>query len=360
MNNYKLNAHLIRKPDSNELWTEPCEVVKWIPIPHWEFKNILENPMQDNGIINAVRNLMYADKESTHCIMLLEEGGKDGILVESEGYDYLRYACFVPNARAMYEDHLMTDSERELHRRIKIAADKVLEEVFADKNADINSTALIDEDDMSWLVKSAIVERLNQHPGINEARCLYPWITEQPDIDIKTEPLKEIKFYCPLKIMQIPEEEDEWENCGDEPEELPSYCAISAAGDINLAIEEYASPCEENRGIMAYLDDRERLSKVYSIFPSVRRIGNEIYGVYTCSIYDDLERYELEALRDELIGQSSDGWGEGFEQREIDTYDCGKIYVSFYGGSNWSMKTENEMDIPDREVNNIDDGDISM
>ena len=39
---------------------------------------------------------------------------------------------------------------------------------------------------------------------------------------------------------------------------------------------------------MAYLDDRERLSKVYSIFPSVRRIGNEIYGVYTCSIYDDL------------------------------------------------------------------------
>ena len=68
----------------------------------------------------------------------------------------------------------MTDSERELHRRIKIAADKVLEEVIADKNADINSTALIDEDDMSWLVKSAIVERLNQHPGINEARCLYP------------------------------------------------------------------------------------------------------------------------------------------------------------------------------------------
>lgn len=91
--------------------------------------------MQDNGIINAVRNLMYA--------------------------------CFVPNARAMYEDHFMTDSERELHRRIKNAADKVLEEVFADKNADINSTALIDEDDMSWLVKSAIVERLNQHPGIN-------------------------------------------------------------------------------------------------------------------------------------------------------------------------------------------------
>ena len=41
----------------------------------------------------------------------------------------------------------------------------------------------------------------------NEARCLSHWIPEQPDIDIKTEPLKKIKFYCPLKIAQIPEEE---------------------------------------------------------------------------------------------------------------------------------------------------------
>ena len=359
MNNYKLNAHLIRKPDSNELWTEPCEVVKWIPIPHWEFKNILENPMQDNGIINAVRNLMYADKESTHCIMLLEEGGKDGILVESEGYDYLRYACFVPNARAMYEDHLMTDAERDISDAISSAVNKAVD-IVRSGESELSLSDLIDTDDITYLIKKAVAERLNQRADVVNAEIVDLSIPFQPDLKIEVKPLKEIKFYCPLKIMQIPEEEDEWENCGDEPEELPSYCAISAAGDINLAIEEYASPCEENRGIMAYLDDRERLSKVYSIFPSVRRIGNEIYGVYTCSIYDDLERYELEALRDELIGQSSDGWGEGFEQREIDTYDCGKIYVSFYGGSNWSMKTENEMDIPDREVNNLDDGDISM
>lgn len=359
MNNYKLNAHLIRKPDSNELWTEPCEIVKWISIPHREFKDILENPMQDNGIINAVRNLMYADKESTHCIMLLEEGGKDGILVESEGYDYLRYACFVPNARAMYEDHLMTDAERDIRDAISSAVNKSVD-IVRSGESELSLSDLIDTDGITYIIKKAVAERLNQRADVVNAKIVDLSIPFQPDLKIKVKPLKEIKFYCPLKIMQIPEEEDEWENCGDEPEELPSYCAISAAGDINLAIEEYASPCEKNRGIMAYLDDRERLSKVYSIFPSVQRIGNEIYGVYTCSIYDDLESYELEALRDELIGQSSDGWGEGFEQREIYTYDCGKIYVSFYGGSNRSMKTENEMDIPDREVNNLDDGDISM
>ena len=71
--------------------------------------------------------------------------------------------------------------------------------------------------------------------------------------------------------MQIPDEDDymDLDDYDGEPEDLPSYCAVSAAGDINLAIEEYASPCEEDRGIMAYLGDREMLGKVYSIFPSL-------------------------------------------------------------------------------------------
>lgn len=255
---------------------------------------------------------------------------------------------------------IIANAERELRGLIRTAANKALETVFADEDAEIFSADLIDEDEVTRLVKTAIVERLNQNPGISEARCLAPWIPEQPDIDIKTEPLKEVKFYCPLKIEQIPDEEDDWEEYSDEPVNLPSYCALPAVGDINLAIEEYASPCEENRGIMAYLGDREMLGKVYSIFPSVERQGDDLVGVFTCQLYDDLDSYELEALRSELSGQAADGFGEGFEQREIETDDCGKLYVSFYGAPNWSMKTEEEMGIPANEVQDLDDGDISM
>ena len=361
MNNYKLYANLIRKPDASNFNAPPCEVEKWVPISNWKFHEIMENPMRDLDVCKAYRDIMFCDNETNHCIMLLDDFGSDGILVESEGYDYPRYSCFVPNARTLYEDSLTTNAERELRGLIRKAADKALENVFADNEAEIHSADLIDEDEVSRLVKTAIVERLNQNPGISEARCLAPWIPEQPDIDIKTEPLKEVKFYCPLKIEQIPDEEDDWEEYSDEPVELPSYCAISAAGDINLAIEEYASPCEENRGIMAYLGDREMLGKVYSIFPSVERIGDDICGVFTCQLYDDLDSYELEALREELSGQASDGWGEGFEQHEIETDDFGKLYVSFYGAPGWAMKTGEEMGIPDIEDDQgLDDGDISM
>lgn len=360
MNNYKLYANLIRKPDASNFNAPPCEVEKWVPISNWKFHEIMENPMRELDVCKAYRDIMFCDNETNHCIMLLDDCGSDGILVESEGYDYPRYSCFVPNARTLYEDSLTTNAERELRGLIRAAADKALEDVFADNEADIHSADLIDEDEVTRLVKTAIVERLNQNPGISEARCLVPWIPEQPDIDIKTEPLKEVKFYCPLKIEQILDEEDDWEEYSDEPVDLPSYYALTAVGDINLAIEEYASPCEENRGIMAYLGDREMLGKVYSIFPSVERVDDDLWGVFTCQLYDDLDSYELEALRSELSGQASDGWGEGFEQREIETDDCGKLYVSFYGAPNWSMKTEEELGIPANEVQDLDDGDISM
>ena len=359
MDNYKLYANLIRKPDSSDFNARPCVVEKWIPLSHWSFEQIKQDPLHDFEAVKAYRDIMFCDNEANHCIMLLDDCGSDGILVESDGYDYPRYSCFVPNARTLYEDSLTTNAERELRGLIRKAADKALEDVFADNEADIHSADLIDEDEVSRLVKTAIVERLNQNPGISEARCLAPWIPEQADIDIKTEPLKTIKFFCPLKIEQISDEEDDWEEYSDEPVDLPSYCALSAVEDINLAIEEYASPCEENRGLMAYLSDREMLGKVYSIFPSVERQGDDLVGVFTCQLYDDLDSYELEALRSELSGQASDGWGEGFEQRTIETDDFGKLYVSFYGAPNWSMKTE-EMDIPDTEVQNLDDGDISM
>ncbi|MBR6967552.1 MAG: hypothetical protein IKH78_03375 [Ruminococcus sp.] len=64
---------------------------KWIPLSHWSFDQIKQDPLHDLEAVKTYRDIMFCDNEVNHCIMLLDDFGSDGILVESEGYDYPRY-----------------------------------------------------------------------------------------------------------------------------------------------------------------------------------------------------------------------------------------------------------------------------
>lgn len=133
-----------------------------------------------------------------------------------------------------------------------------------------------------------------------------------PDIKVEAKPMEEIKFYCPLKIVN-------YSRICLGAEDASGLEAVEYESAINRAIKKYQSNCEENRGLMAYLHDNKQFcDKVYSIFPSVEVVENSLMGVFTCQVYGELKSYELEVLREELIGQASDGWGEGFEQRAIE------------------------------------------
>ena len=62
---------------------------------------------------------------------------------------------------------------------------------------------------------------------------------------------------------------------------------------------------------MAYLGDRKRFAdKVYSVFPSVEKVGDRLMGMFTCQICGELDSYEYDELLQELRGQASDGWAE--------------------------------------------------
>ena len=110
-----------------------------------------------------------------------------------------------------------------------------------------------------------------------------------------------------------------------------------------------------------YNEDSPVNEKVVSAFPSVEVRNGELVGVLTCRLTEPLTESEMAEFKDWWTGQVADGWGEGFEQREIKTDAFGTIYVSFWNSSDsWQIEAEMTDTADVEEEESLDMGGISM
>ena len=92
--------------------------------------------------------------------------------------------------------------------------------------------------------------------------------------------------------------------------------------------------------LMPYFSEKRNpgvKAKVLSAIPSVELRDGELMGCTTVRLKEPLDKAEMSALQEYLLGQFSDGWGEGFEQREIQTAD-GVLYVHFWNEDSFSFE----------------------
>jgi len=135
---------------------------------------------------------------------------------------------------------------------------------------------------------------------------------------------------------------NEWGDYENEPEKLDASELLEYEDAILERIEKEKLPDEDERGLAVYLDDALG-QKVHSIHPSVEEWNGELWGVTEVQTHGTLSPSELAELTDWLSGQFSDGWGEGFEQREIKV-DDGELYLSFWDSSDrFFIKPEDEL-----------------
>lgn len=102
--------------DVDELKGRKCDdrnksyfvVEKIIELTLFQYEEFAKDLLKDFDFIEDNIALMYIDSESIlHTILIKEEGKHEGILVESEGYNYARYAAYYE------EDGFVTDKIRE-------------------------------------------------------------------------------------------------------------------------------------------------------------------------------------------------------------------------------------------------------
>ena len=152
-----------------------------------------------------------------------------------------------------------------------------------------------------------------------------------------------MKFYSPLTAEFFPNEPD-WENESyNEYEDCPldGHDLLQYADAVDETVKKDIA--DFNGDLMQYYheDDSVR-SKVVSAVPSAKICGNKLCGCLTVELREPLNEGEQAALCDYISGQYSDGWGEGFEQRDIRVED-GKLYVHFWQDHDFELKR----DVPD-------------
>ena len=113
--------------------TTECIVEKAIPVSNYRFRQMLSSPMQDHKEILDNIEDMYNDGVY-HCLLIYDKEKGDGLLVESEGYGYLRYAQFVPQAKLIWEQFEMTHAQ-------KISTPEIVDE----NNYEIQTTDITDK-----------------------------------------------------------------------------------------------------------------------------------------------------------------------------------------------------------------------
>lgn len=155
------------------------------------------------------------------------------------------------------------------------------------------------------------------------------------------ESIERIRLFSPLTAdMYI---KDEWGELSSVSEEVTSFELCDYETQILELIQREHLDHEGQRGLALYLDNQLLARKICSMHPTVEVWHGELWGVLEIKSRGTLSEKELEAVKEYWQGQESDGWGEGFEQREIQTLE-GELYVSFWNsGDDFFIKTEEEL-----------------
>ena len=153
----------------------------------------------------------------------------------------------------------------------------------------------------------------------------------------------QMKFYSPLAADFFPNEPDYEDEFYDEYEGCPldGHDLLQYADAVDEAVKKDIADFNGNL-MQYYREDDSVRRKVVRAVPNVDEVNGELVGSLWVDTDAPLTAEEQAVFCAYISGQYSDGWGEGFEQREIDVGD-GKLYVHFWQDHDFELKR----DVPD-------------
>ena len=130
-----------------------CEIERVIQLTDSEFAMFQQALLADYDFLHENADLMRVENGVTHCLLVVGETFEDGILVNSEGSSYARYAAYFPNAKSF----LLTQGQTQHVVQTEAPA------IEAPNVAGISPALLAYGEKMSKIIDKAVMEALECH-----------------------------------------------------------------------------------------------------------------------------------------------------------------------------------------------------
>lgn len=163
----QVRAVFERKPA--ELSTRRCQIEKVIELPADEYRRFSEKLYMSQPFIRENAEAMYEDSEGVnHCLLVLGEGQEDGILVESEGAEYARYAAHLSNARSfvqMEQYPALRHFQEQMIKAVDWCVERMLEEQLNGR-AMMSFNNIGDQTDLKQFDQGLFLDMLTRRPEV--------------------------------------------------------------------------------------------------------------------------------------------------------------------------------------------------
>ena len=139
-------------------------------------------------------------------------------------------------------------------------------------------------------------------------------------MEMKESKIPKIELMTPL-IAEFRPDYQAWEDDESDAERMNGADLVQYQGSIQEMVAEENDLCGNGIpcNLMDYFDGTPAIKeKVTSAVVSVKEAEGVLYGCTTLALKEFLDDAEMKELCDYITGQYSDGWGEGFEQRDIE------------------------------------------
>jgi len=97
-----------------ELDLKNCTFDRVVFLPDDQYRHFLKHMQDDYDFITQYREEMHQEGDVVHCILVKGQNSTDGILVNSEGGTYARYAAYFPGAQATLNEQLEQEEKLQI------------------------------------------------------------------------------------------------------------------------------------------------------------------------------------------------------------------------------------------------------